>query len=266
MAWDLEPLSPLLGITIRHRDVRRPFSESERAYLHNLIARYHLLHFSDQRLDADDQIRFVELFGTVAQWGNGAYFTFVPDDGSELGFHSDFSFSRTPLPFISLYGLEADEKAAPTLFVDAIRACETMPARLRVALEGRDVLHISDVVNLNMRSSGRRSHAGAGTDGRIRGTYHPAIMDHPRTGVPVLFVNQYLSQSIDGISRQEGDTILSEVFAWLYSRGNIYEHRWETGDLLLFDNVALQHARARGGARRLRRVVVSEVPLADLFP
>jgi taurine dioxygenase len=45
----------------------------------------------------------------------------------------------------------------------------------------------------------------------------------------------------------------------LYAPGNRYEHHWEPGDLVVWDNVGLQHARGavgRGAPRTLRRIVI----------
>ena len=46
----------------------------------------------------------------------------------------------------------------------------------------------------------------------------------------------------------------------MYAPDNVYEHTWQVGDLLVWDNLALQHARdAVNGRRTLRRVPVGTV-------
>lgn len=37
--------------------------------------------------------------------------------------------------------------------------------------------------------------------------------------------------------------IVSGVMAWLFPLGLVYGHRWDAGDPIVWDNVALQHGR-----------------------
>ena len=48
----------------------------------------------------------------------------------------------------------------------------------------------------------------------------------------------------------------------------IYGHRWATGDLVLWDNLAVQHARgaAGTGVRTLQRVTIAELGYESQYP
>ena len=49
---------------------------------------------------------------------------------------------------------------------------------------------------------------------------------------------------------------IQDLFARIYADDNVYTHRWQTNDVILWDNLALQHSRpAEMGlpVRRLRR-------------
>jgi taurine dioxygenase len=66
-----------------------------------------------------------------------------------------------------------------------------------------------------------------------------------------------------GAERDEGRALLDELFAHLYSDRYRYEHRWAVGDLVLWDNLAVQHARpsvADPEPRILRRVTMGVEP------
>jgi alpha-ketoglutarate-dependent taurine dioxygenase len=56
----------------------------------------------------------------------------------------------------------------------------------------------------------------------------------------------------------EGEALLAELFEHLYAPANLLEHRWRNGDLVLWDNLAVQHARANvqsdGPSRTLQKV------------
>ena len=117
------------------------------------------------------------------------------------------------------------------------------------------VLHASDITGPSQTSLGQLKADDLETR-EYRGTLHPAILTHPRTGAQVLFFNCYLSVRVEGTSRQESDTLLADVFNHMHSPENVYEHHWSPGDLIIFDNIALTHKRDKGAPRVLRRMVV----------
>jgi taurine dioxygenase len=70
-----------------------------------------------------------------------------------------------------------------------------------------------------------------------------------------------MTVEILGLGRVESDALLDALFDELYAPANVHEHRWRRGDLVIWDNLALQHARSRLDAdepRILRRVVFGE--------
>jgi alpha-ketoglutarate-dependent taurine dioxygenase len=80
---------------------------------------------------------------------------------------------------------------------------------------------------------------------------------HPRTGETLLFVAQQMTQRIDDMEPAESEALLEELFNHLYRPENVVEHHWREHDLVLWDNIALQHARPNitieGPARTLRK-------------
>jgi taurine dioxygenase len=89
---------------------------------------------------------------------------------------------------------------------------------------------------------------------------HPVLMTHPITGARILYVTAMQTDSIVGLADDESEALLEQLWGELYAPGNVYEHEWQVGDLLVWDNLALQHARgAVTGRRTLRRVPVGTV-------
>jgi taurine dioxygenase len=257
-----KPLSPRLGVLVEQCDVGSPLTPDVIASLRALLRRHKLLLFRGVRLDAAEQRRLLGAFGAVIdEKEDGRYYSIVDnriapdsDQGDECIYHCDYSFKPMPLALVSLFGITIPERCAPTRFVNGVRACEELAPDLRAKLEGKYVLHASDVVTAAGESAGpirpedleRRSYAG---------TLHPAIFTHPVTREPILFINEYLCVQVDGVSRVESDDILAAVYAHLYAEDRVYEHHWRAGDLIVFDNLALQHKRVRGGPRILRRMI-----------
>jgi len=82
----------------------------------------------------------------------------------------------------------------------------------------------------------------------------------------VLYVNEMQTERINDLEHDESDELIAALFAHLYSGEFTYEHQWQLGDLVVWDNVAVQHARRdpSEGPRTLQRVTLADVdPLAD---
>ena len=263
--FDVMPLSPEFGAEVAGSDMRRAASQKQTAELRRLMDRYHLLLFRGQELDPEDQVRIVSIFGPVAPAVRGGPLHTIVSapEGDVLRFHSDFSFTRSPLPFVSLYGVEINHNVATTALVSSI---VQLPVDLHQRIAGRTVLRASDILCAGQRSAGPLRHDIAGPVlGAFRGVYHPALLRHPRTGEDVLFVNEYFSVAVEGLPHDDSEALLGALFARLYAPLRVYHHHWQPGDLLIFDNLALQHSRSDGRPRPLRRVVISRQSLGDLL-
>jgi taurine dioxygenase len=93
-------------------------------------------------------------------------------------------------------------------------------------------------------------------------TTQPVVNFDPLSGEPVLFVNSFYTSHIVDLPLDESEALLRALFERLRADDNVYEHAWAEGDLVIWDNFAVQHARppfAGIGARRtLRRVSTTE--------
>jgi len=73
----------------------------------------------------------------------------------------------------------------------------------------------------------------------------------------------------DELLPDESEALLQEVFGYLYAESNLYEHVWQNGDLVIWDNIALAPGRADQAAtrkRRLRRIAVADKTFFQLCP
>lgn len=257
-----ETLSPVLGIVLKDFDVHASLNSAECEELRDSLARHRLIVIRGIDISSADQRRLLQTFGDVVdEKENGLFYSLVrnrisadSEEGEECAYHCDYSFKPRPVAVVSLFGMEIPTDCAKTRFVDGVRACREMPNALRKRLEGKLVLHASDVTSATAESAGRLASEDL-QDREFAGTLHPAILPHPVTGELILFINEYLCVRIEGVSNAESKALLSEVFALLYAERNVYEFSWQPGDLLMFDNIALQHMRAKGRPRILRRMI-----------
>ncbi len=227
----------------------------------------HLLLFRGGCMTGEQQVAFVARFGPLlAERNLWSYVSNSRSDGiireGGLLFHSDFAFTPHPVFGISLHCLEAPASGAPTSFIDVEHAIRALPADLRTALQGRSVLnvydfHLPDDVPMrveNIRPNSPRCE-------------RPIFGTHPRTGTEVITANELHSDSIVGMSTSVGRALLRDLFDVMYDSSNVVEHHWAVGDLLLWDNISLQHGRPAfdlAESRTLQRVTLGEYTPAEL--
>jgi taurine dioxygenase len=173
-------------------------------------------------------------------------------------FHSDLAFTAEPLIAISLYALEIPPAGTATHFADGVRAAARLPSDLRRKVEGREALHVFPLTDAH----GDRRFRVADLDAGAPRATHPVLWHHPRTGEVVLYVSQMQTDCLVGLSEAESAQLIAALWGHLYAPAYVYSHHWQVGDLVVWDNIAVQHARddvVLGVGRTLRRVPVGHL-------
>ena len=68
-----------------------------------------------------------------------------------------------------------------------------------------------------------------------------------------------MTESVVGLTDHESDDLLNELFEHQENSKFVYAHNWNVGDLLIWDNRCVLHARSNFDAselRKLRRITV----------
>lgn len=258
-----------IGVEIRDFGIPESLTSDIGHQIRELFQRWHLLLFRGRTMSPHEQLALCSIVGVpIDETLDGRrYSTFTNDGSSEAGtgplpFHSDNSFSPTPVAAISLYALELPAKGTSTLFRDAERAWDQLGDRARRDLETRFALHMLDEQSSDRhRLPGYQRHATRDDPQ----TEHPIGLVNPNNGRRCIYVNEELTEYITGISRTESDELLEGLLNHIREASPIYEHFWQRDDLLIWDNLALQHARSDntmandgpGSSRTFRRVAIT---------
>lgn len=264
-------LGPGFAVEVTEVDPRSP-TDAEAAELRALLDEQGLLVLRCPDLNAADHLAFVGLFGRIydeARDRSGLSHVsnvFGSFPTGRLLFHQDFAFTPHPHPVQSLYAEEVEGAVAPTLFVSNVEAHKRLSAAQReawaglTAVQARDATRRGNIDDEFVRV--RLLDRPDGTDAtRYPRAHHALLKPHPRTGVPLLFANEYYTSHLLELPPEEGERVIQEAYGLLYAPEHIYAHAWRAGDLVVWDNIALQHARAqvRPDTRRtLRRVLVND--------
>ncbi|MCU1397134.1 MAG: taurine dioxygenase [Acidimicrobiales bacterium] len=248
-------------------DLSAPLSDEDRQQLLALFRKHHLLLFRNQSLSPEQHRSVALALGPVPEdtpMETGV--NQIALDGllgtSELSFHSDLSFAERPHFGVSLHAIEIEpEEATSTEFVDAVRACRTLPDELRQQIVGLEAQHIFPA-----DTTGRSTAAQRQPD--FPTATRSVIWDHHATGEPILYVNYQATARIVGLPEPDSDALLEQLFAHLYAPANRYSHLWRTGDVIFWDNRALQHARgdqSKVVKRTLQRLTLDEQTFMEQF-
>jgi alpha-ketoglutarate-dependent taurine dioxygenase len=267
-------LTPSFGSEVIGLEPSTPLDDSTCAQLRQLFDDRGLLVFRDLDIDHHQQLWISKMLirqehvpekpGT-AQVDDNFYVSNRRDGAAapfgRLQFHADTMWADKPFEVLSLYGKLIEPPAIPTLFVSGVSAWQSLPARLRERVAGLSALHTAGEVR-----RGDLTNVLVSTVQRPPTSTQPIAKLHPRTGATVLYVCEQMTKEIVGLTHTESEALLEALFEHMYDPAAQFQHEWRQNDFVVWDNVAIQHARPNvnsdGPARTLRKAA-SPIPQLD---
>jgi taurine dioxygenase len=154
------------------------------------------------------------------------------------------------------------EGCSSTLFRNAERAYLTLRAELKREVDVRWALHVFDMSNPKRREiPARRQRVGFVELYAV----HPLRVLNRRTRQWALCATDMHTELVLGLPRADSDELLEDLMAHLRRPDLNYEHHWQQYDLVIWDNVGLQHGRedvVSTGVRRFRRISFADPEVA----
>jgi taurine dioxygenase len=270
------PSGQACGASVTGLDLTKPLDPETVNAVRRAWLQHHVLAFPDQRMSDDDLERFTIAFGG---FGHDPFIAPIPgraniiavqrkaDETSPLfaeNWHSDWSFQEHPPAGTCLFAITIPPVGGDTLFSNQHKALDEMPASLRSRLEGKMAIH-----------SAKRAYAPEGTYGAKDGQrsmdirpsteanatqLHPIIRNHPETSRPGLFSTFGYIIGIEGMSPEQSQPLLGEMYQWQAREEFQYRHKWRANMLLMWDNRSVLHAATGGYAghdRVLHRTTIA---------
>jgi taurine dioxygenase len=261
------PVSEALGVELVDFDLTRPPRPDEQAELRDLFCEHHLLLVRGQDVTAEDQSRFVGSFGPLHTRSDGMQETFVtnvsetgepPRTGTaRLIWHQDGTYGLRPGIATSLWAQDVAPDAVPTMYANAVRALDRLPADLRARIEPLHVVHLRNIHEERTDYRWREENIPAdAAPGQFLRHEHPIVYPLPHTDQQTILVNELLTSHVAELPLDEGEALIQELFSLIYADDNVYTHHWQTNDVVIWDNLALHHCRPMEmglPVRRLRR-------------
>jgi alpha-ketoglutarate-dependent taurine dioxygenase len=177
----------------------------------------------------------------------------------ELMFHSDAMWSTEPYGVLSLWAEEVAPPVTPTRFTSVTHAWDTLPDDLRSRLASLRVEHTNQV-----QERGNEGERLLLANREERTTTTAIGHPNPRSGRTMLYVCAMMTSKVIDLPAEESEALLQSLFEHIAAAERTWEHEWRNGDLVIWDNLSVQHARsdvdADGPVRTLRKAASPVVP------
>jgi taurine dioxygenase len=275
------PLSPACGAEIKGVDLTKPLSKETVDAIKDAWNEHLVLVFRGQTITQDQQLKFASYFGDLGSRKKAPeplraraegvqqdhekvlLVSNIKENGVPIGafgegefwFHIDSGYAAKPYQYTFLYALELPSAGGNTMFSNMYKAYEAVPEELKRKLDGKRALHIHEY-------NRARQASAQGDISNVPHYYHPVFATHPNTRRKTLFVDRLMTTALEGFEPAEGNAILEQLYDIGERREFIYEHAWQLGDFLMWDNRATIHARTdfpKEERRLLRRCTVEAV-------
>ena len=252
----VEPCEATLGARVEGVHLA-DLSEPEWRAVEEEFHRYGVLIFPAQHLSSEEQVGFARRFGEIEHVVESADSVPISNqrrDGSirdaddptmqivlgNMEWHTDSSYR----PLAAKASVLSARVVAPS-------GGETEWADMRAAFEALDPDLRERVSGLSARHSFAYSQSRAGFGDRSFGygfdvddePLRPLVKLHPVTGRPALFIGRH-AHAIPGLDEEESRSLLDQLLATACRPPRVLSHRWQEGDVVVWDNRCVLH-RAR---------------------
>lgn len=281
------PLHREFGMEVHDVDLSKPLPESVAEELAELLGQQGVLLFRRQLLTADHLIRFGGMFGELERtiYTNGVS-PYRPEiiyisnlkypNGKNVGllgemevdWHSDQTYRARPATGSMLYGVEVPASSGSTYWSNQYLAYESLPDRIKQAIEGRIGIFSYEKRLETFYPKDQKDDK----DLKKRAPQfapHPIVLVNPVTQRRSLYADPVTLAEIEGMSKDENLRILSVLNSHCARPEQIYEHRWQQGDTVFWDNGCTLHKRnpiADGQARFMKRMTIFLRPEYHCLP
>jgi taurine dioxygenase len=254
---EVRRLGPQIGAEVRGVDARAldaaSFATIYRAWLdHNVVV------VPGQTLTIQEFLRYSQRFGRVEPHpskstrhpdipeitllginkfdADGKLNMAIYRRGAE-GWHTDGAYDAEPFKATQLYALAIPSRGGDTLFASMYAAYDALPDRLKQRLDG--------VRGAFTYGGRRKAQALLNPEDRDRApVFHPIIRVHPETGRKALYFDPGKILFIEGASRTESDALIEELETYMIQPDAEYRHKWQVGDIVIWDNRCSVHRAA----------------------
>ena len=251
------PSAAPIGAEVHGVDLALPLGDAAFQRILDLFHQHAVIVLRGQRLTPAQLVAFSARFGPLdVHHMTEHVFPELPQvrvlsnakkkDGSAAGitrggmhWHSDLSYKPVTALATLLYGLECPAEGADTEFAGTTAAWAALPEEARARLASLGAVH-----DRNFRYSALYPNRAPLTAEQVAGVppvEHPLVIEHPATRQPALFVAKDVVSHVVGMEPGPSRALIDELEAFITRPAFVHSHRWQPGDLVVWDNRCLLH-------------------------
>jgi taurine dioxygenase len=262
------PLSEIMGAIATGSALDAPFEDETARRIRDALDRYGILLVRGREITPDDQVRLGRALGPLADhpfpemclperpeivelaWDGGSAGAGRPGEAEGwvegIPWHTDLTYLPTPSRAALLHAVEIPPEGGETCWINTADVYDALPPTLRKDAEGQWVVHDIGAAH-HLTQDETASYGGMQSPGDARSTgpravVQPLVWDHPTTGRRLLNISPLLTVSVVGWERRDGDRLLEALKTFATQDRFAYRHRWQVGDLMIWDNWQTMHS------------------------
>ena len=257
----IQSLHFALGAAVRGIDMRAPLDAATFNAVHDAWMQHLVLVFPDQPITDTEHVAFTRFFGEPEIFHQAIIrsrrvpeifrVANVDDDGNLMPpghptvrqvslaqfWHTDSSYRRIPCIGAFLHGVEVSRTGGETQFTNMYKVYEALPESLQRQVRGRKALHdFGHLHKLAYLKPLTAEEAAA-----MPPVWQPMVRRHPVTGRTSLYISPIYNDAVEGLNATEARRLIADLAAFAADPRFVYRHRWETDDVLLWDNRCTMH-------------------------
>jgi alpha-ketoglutarate-dependent taurine dioxygenase len=254
-------LHPALGAEVRGVDMRRPLDAASFRELHDIWMQHLVLVFPDQHVTDAEHVAFTRYFGEPEIFHQKIIRServkeiFRVSNVDEAGvlmppdhpvaqqvalaqfWHTDSSYRQIPCTGALLHGVEVSRTGGETQFTNMYLVYESLSDSLQRQIEGRKAKHDFG----HMHTQAKLKPLTEEEKAAMPAVWQPMVRKHPVTGRKALYISPIYNDAVEGMTPEDGRRLLTELTRIAGDPGFVFTHRWETDDVLLWDNRCTMH-------------------------
>ncbi len=253
-SFSVTPISGALGAEVHGIDLAGSLGEPQLAELRRALGHHMVLVLRDQDLDAGGLVALGRAFGPLhinpfvpGVAGHPEVMEVRSEENETARFagrwHSDITWAERPSLASLLHARIVPPFGGDTLFANMVLAWDALSPVMRRMLDGLKAEHTAFQGHEREASLARAPESVS----------HPLVRTHPQSGRKALFVNEYFTRAIEGMTSDESRPILDFLFRHLIRPEFTCRVRWQRNTLVIWDNRCTQHYATNDypGSRRL---------------
>ena len=247
-------LSPHTGVEVTGIDLNQPIDDGLRTALNRAFVDHSVLVVRGQTFTPDQMLAAVRLFGEVFVQHNTRFA--LPEcplihyisnqdkfpDGRRYipgeGYHTDHSNDRMPPKATVLHAVQLPHAGGDTQYVNMHAAYEGLSDAMRRRIDNLRAVHVYQSRHSTRKLMGLTENA---RDRVPDAVVHPLVRTHPETGRRAIYINPIRIDDIEGMEEAEAQELLTQLLAHATQPQYEYRHKWQLGDLVMWDNRCLLH-------------------------